>query len=609
MAKRLAIDWDDTELRLVAAQSSGGGITVTDAAVIPIPEGRVVETLREAVSARGLEKTETFVAIGRGKAELRELKLPAVPDDELPDMVRFQAIRSFASAGESAAVDFLVTRRGEEGIEMIAAAIPQAKLDDVTKSCEDSGLALRRLALRPLTAAALYLAKHPGEQGETVLIDLLASDAEIVIARDGKVVFVRTVRLPNASAARPAALAGELRRSLLACGSGDVDRRVLLWGRPAVHTADVEMLREATGGNVQTLNPFDLVDLADGVEAALPQHVGRLAPLVGLLACDQSHADRLIDFLNPRKRIEKQTDYRKAVALVGAPIAVVALVGWLIYSQMSERTREIARLTAENAALKPTVESAITSIDRVEKVDQFLDGDVNWLSELRRIADAIPPAEELILTSINASSGSRGLTGPAGSAGTPTIKIEGHVTAAAVIDRLEESLRDEHRRVVGDGAKSRDSRDAYGWSFGETVFIDPQFIRQTRYEGLAPGDDDPPAEIAAATPEQGTDHHPTGDPEGEDQPEGEGQPESDGRPVSEDQPESEARPEGQPERDGQPKSEGAPEVEGDAANAAAEAEADGEAEPNADDGGGLLETSVNAPRGEVAVADGEEVTR
>lgn len=606
MAKRLAIDWDDTELRLVAAQSSAGGITVTDAAVIPIEEGRVVETLREAVSARGLEKTDTFVAIGRGKAELRELKLPSVPDDELPDMVRFQAIRSFASAGESAAVDFLVTRRGEDGIEMIAAAIPQAKLDAVTESCEQSGLALRRLALRPLTAAALYLAKHPGEQGETVLIDLLASDAEIVIARDGKVIFVRTVRLPNASAARPAALAGELRRSLLACGSGDSDRRVLLWGRPAVHTADVEMLREATGGNVQTLNPFDLVDLAGGVEDALPQHVGRLAPLVGLLACDQSHADRLIDFLNPRKRIEKQTDHRKTVALVGAPVAVVALVGWLIYSQMSERTREIARLTAENAALKPTVEAAVTSIDRVEKVDQFLDGDVNWLSELRRIAAAIPPAEELILTSINASSGSRGLTGPAGSAGTPTIKIEGHVTAAAVIDRLEESLRDEHRRVVGDGAKSRDSRDAYGWSFGETVFIDSQFIRQTRYEALAATQDDEPSiEIAEAATADAEPESPPG-PHPPDQPQGDAQPESDAPTQSEPEegPAGEAESAGEGESEGRGESESEGGVEDEDADQAVDEDA-----PEAGEGEVLLETSRSAPRGEVAVADGEEVTR
>ncbi len=489
MAKRLAIDWDDTELRLVAAQTAGGVTRVTDAAVIPIEEGRVLETLQSAVSNRGLEKTETLLAIGRGKAELRELKLPSVPDNELPDMVRFQAIRTFASAGD-AAVDFLVTKRSEEGIEMIAAAIGPAKLDAVKESCEQAGLSLKRVALRPLTAAALYLSRNADESGETVLIDLLASDAEIVIARDGKVIYVRTVRLPNTPAARPAALAGELRRSLLACGSGNVTRRVYLWGRDAVHVDDITMLGEATGSDVHTLDPFGLVDISDQASNNLPDHVGRLAPLVGLLACDESESDRLIDFLNPRKRLEKITDHRKTAALVGVPVAIVVLVGWLLYSQLSERTQQIESLLAENAELKPQVEMAAKGISRTETIDQFLDGDVNWLNELKRIAGAIPPAEEMILTSVNASSAGRGAGLRTGTAGTPTITLEGFVTESSVIDRLEESLRSEHHRVIGKGTNKEETRDAYRWTLDETVFIDPGAVRNARYEGIAAATDD-----------------------------------------------------------------------------------------------------------------------
>ena len=124
MVNKLAIDWDDNELRLVAAQCSGRSVKVTGAHVIPLEGSHIHEVLRQAVAQHGLEDTETLVAIGRGKAELRELQLPPVPDEELPDMVRFQAIRSFATAGESATVDYLLTKRSESGVEMIAAAIP-----------------------------------------------------------------------------------------------------------------------------------------------------------------------------------------------------------------------------------------------------------------------------------------------------------------------------------------------------------------------------------------------------------------------------------------------------------------------------------------------------
>ncbi len=97
MTRKIAIDWDETEIRLVAAQVSGNSVKVSEAALIAVEDGNVMETLRKAIALRGLERTETLVAIGRGKAELRELQLPPVPADELPDMVRFQAVRSFAS--------------------------------------------------------------------------------------------------------------------------------------------------------------------------------------------------------------------------------------------------------------------------------------------------------------------------------------------------------------------------------------------------------------------------------------------------------------------------------------------------------------------------------
>ena len=154
MVNKLAIDWDESELRLVSAQCSGSQIRVTDAAVIPVKNENIRETLREAIQQRGLEKVETLVAIGRGKAELRELHLPPVPDEELPDMVRFQAIRNFASAGDSATVDFLVTKRSSEGVEIIAAAVGPGGLTEIHETCAAAELEMKRNALRPLAAAA-----------------------------------------------------------------------------------------------------------------------------------------------------------------------------------------------------------------------------------------------------------------------------------------------------------------------------------------------------------------------------------------------------------------------------------------------------------------------
>ncbi len=494
MVNKLAIDWDSNELRIVAAQCSGRSVKVTDASVIPVENGDVNATLRKVIADRGLGDIDTLVAIGRGKAELRELQLPPVPDDELPDMVRFQAIRSFATAGESATVDFLVTKRGENGIEIIAAAVGPKSLASIQETGEAVGLPIKRIALRPLAASALYLIRHPNaEEGDTVLIDLLADDAEIVVARDGKVIFVRTVRMPGVEAVRGRALAGELKRSLMACGSSGSIGRVILWGRESIHSDEKQMLAEASESHVEVINPFDLVDVDRN--ANLPDHVGRLAPLVGLLVADDSDSDRLIDFLNPRERhVETPSPYRRAL-LIGVPVAAALLLAFGAYRRIKGLDRQIAELKTANAAMKPDVDRAAESIARTETIDGFLDGDVNWLNELRRLAVQMPPSDEMIVRSVSATADAR--------AGGGTLKVEGGAVNPSIIDTFEQALRDEVHQVKGDGASEQKVEDIYRWGFTESIKVAADAVRNERYAAIL--------NLAAATPESSEEAEPSRD--------------------------------------------------------------------------------------------------
>ena len=483
MVNKLAIDWDESELRLVAAQCNGPKVTVTDAAVIPLVNNNVIETLRLAIKQRGLEKTITLVAIGRGKAELRELRLPPVPDEELPEMVRFQAIRTFASAGDSATVDYLVTKRTGDGIEMIVAAVGPSGLTEVRQTCQAADLEVKRISLRPLASAALYFSQchdvglsHVSSQGDILLIDLLANDAEIIVARNDRVIFVRTVRMPAKEQKLGKALAGELRRSLAACGSRESLDRVVLWGRESVHAEEQQMLAQASGSEVQVINPFDLVKLRPEAQSALPEHVGRLAPLIGLLVADEVAGDRLIDFLNPRKRPEQTPNPVRKIAIIGVPVFAAAIIGWMMYRQLSNLDRQIQQLRSANATRTADVEKANASIERTETIDSYLDGNVNWLSEVERLAIAMPPSDRMIVRSLAGAVDDR--------RGGGALTVVGGVTEPEVIDEFENALRDDSHRVTGDGASDRKSDDGYRLGFTETISMDPSTIRRTRYQAL-----------------------------------------------------------------------------------------------------------------------------
>lgn len=477
MVQKLAIDWDESELRLVVAQCNGSEVNVTDVAILPIQDSNVIETLRQAILERELGNTETLVAIGRGQVELRELRLPPVPDGELPDMVRFQAIRSFASAGDNATVDFLITDRDEAGVSTIAAAISPATLKEIYETCRSSELTAKRISLRPVAAAAMYQLRHKGSSdGDVVLVDMLTNDVEIVVLRQQRVVFVRTVRIPSGQAAREKALAGELKRSLVACGSSGSLDRVVLWGREDTHAKDKQVLAEAAGCSVDVLNPFDMATVSDQLKSELPEHVGRLAPLVGLLAVDETGADRLIDFLDPRKRVEVAPNPWRKALMIGVPVAAALLIGFFANQLLRGKDSEISVLKSAIAGMKSDVKAADESIERTETVDAFLDGNVNWLHEIRRLADSMPPSDQMILHGLTATTSPRD--------GGGTLKVIGAVTKSEVIETFETSLRDENHLVAGAGANALKTKDAYRLGFDESIVISAVSVRNDRYAAI-----------------------------------------------------------------------------------------------------------------------------
>ncbi|XZE52981.1 type IV pilus biogenesis protein PilM [Planctomycetaceae bacterium SH139] len=478
MAKRLAIEWDSREVRVVAGVKKGNRLTITDvvSAAIDSAEPQALgETLKQLLKKSGLERLPAGVALGRGKAELRELKLPPVPDEELAEMVRFEAMRSFATAGERSAIDFLKTRRDSDSVRVVAAAVSPDTLKQTALISVPAQVSVEHLILRPLAAAAFYRNAGQPCTGEVILVDLLADDADIVVLREGAPVFVRSVRLSEDTKSRVRTLSGEIRRSLMACQEGqnqDLPRRVVMWGRQDVHAEDAAGLSETLGTEVTTLDPFSLVDVAPALANQLPDHVGRLAPLVGMLHAELGGNADLIDFLNPRRAPEPASQ-RSTYLLAGAGLAaIVAIAGFFGWSKMRGLDSEIAALETRYQDLQSEVEQADQVIGKTAMFDAFLDGNVIWLDELRRTATKLPPADEAIVTDVVARVNREG---------GGSLTVSGAVTRSSTVAKMESLLRDENHTVVGKGTDSSSSKiDGYDWSFSETIILAPEFIRLQR---------------------------------------------------------------------------------------------------------------------------------
>src|SRR6476620_3814154 len=164
MSRIVALEWDAKEARVVIGRKRASGVVVDHALAVPLPqreEGSTAEpdvgsVLARALADHGISRSEALVAVGRANIELRFLSTPPVPEEELPDVVRFQAVRSFTTFGDEWPLDFVpLETNADGGMNVLAAAIAPDLLKQIQMDCTAAGITIGKLVLRPFAAAAL----------------------------------------------------------------------------------------------------------------------------------------------------------------------------------------------------------------------------------------------------------------------------------------------------------------------------------------------------------------------------------------------------------------------------------------------------------------------
>ena len=211
MPQLFALEWDPREIRLMVASGRGRQIVIEQAFSIPCETDpsaantaeQIGKRIAAELDARSLGRGEVVVAVGRNSIELRQLQLPPAPDEDLPDLVRFQATREFNELDDNWLLDFIpIEGTAETPRTVLATAIAPAILAQIEAVCEHAGLKMLRLLLRPCEAALLLDGEKSIPRGQVVLlVDPLGVEADLTAVVDGTAVFCgrpgsSAIRLP-----------------------------------------------------------------------------------------------------------------------------------------------------------------------------------------------------------------------------------------------------------------------------------------------------------------------------------------------------------------------------------------------------------------------------
>lgn len=492
MANILALEWDNHEARIAVARRRGRDVIVDHAFSVDLSPGdagqaraevNVGERIAAALAARRIGPSDALVAVGRSGIELRLLSLPPAPDEELPELVRFQAVRQFSALGDDWPLDFFPVDQPQPDMprNVLAAAISPELVEQIQQNCEAAQLRLRRLVLRQCAAASLLLqtpvdGKTPGVR---MLVDVLTDEADLTVTVNQTVVFMRTVRLPGQwqSPQQVDALLGEIRRTRAAAQNqlgGQTVEQVVIFGPEQQLSTLQSQLAEKLNLPTIGFDPFSGLTLGSELRSHPPTWPGRFAPLLGMLVGECRGEQHAIDFLHPRRKPEPPNRSLRYALAAGAAAAVVLAVAGYFWLSLRGLDRAIEQRRQQLTALDGKVQQAEKLKNKVAEIDRWVAGDVTWLDELSRLSTHLPSADKVRLRQMQFDAAEAQQMGPqprGPERRRGRMRLEGYAREHGAISAMQRALRDENHHVFSDGG-SEDSGDPdYPWRFDADIEV------------------------------------------------------------------------------------------------------------------------------------------
>ena len=214
MTQYLALDWESHRLSGICANVDGGQILSQSCFQLDWPANLAEDDdgtqtgrwLREELDRLGIAVSQVLVCLPREDSVVRQLELPAVPDKELPDIVRLQAATNLTSLDQFL-LDFLPlpTLPEADGRDVLMATIPIELANRIRTATAAAGLELKSIGLSPVATAELVARAEAGRGDDprqsSLFVALHGERVEISMMRQQCLIFSHSAQLSGTDAA------------------------------------------------------------------------------------------------------------------------------------------------------------------------------------------------------------------------------------------------------------------------------------------------------------------------------------------------------------------------------------------------------------------------
>lgn len=453
----LALDWENDQLCGLEAHVSGDRVRVKNCLCLRFPEqmdasqepGQVGRWLKEELARAGVTARQVLIALPREKAVVRQLELPHTPDDELADLVRYQAAAKSSMSLDQLLLDFLpLPSRGDrDGRDVLMATISTETANRMREITDAAELELVSIGISSVATAELVARvesrRRDDSSGMSLVIAQHGHRVEISMLRNRHLLLTHSMLLAGADEQRDIqSILSEISRFRVALERQHVDvqiARAWVVGTEQETGNLCQALHERLSCTVRPLDP--LVDTDVGFPGGdAPGSRALYAGPVGMLLSRAEPTVGGIDFLNPRRAPAKTERWKVQTGLIAAGVLLIAAVSYgglklHLYNlgdKIGNMQDDLQELDIKVSRGEPTLKSAAL-------IDGWVAGGVNWLDKMRDANGVSPGTDRVYFTDLHFSTATGNAAG--------RISGTGYARERPDVDDLNQRLDDRGFRV------------------------------------------------------------------------------------------------------------------------------------------------------------------
>ena len=473
MADVLAIDWNSHRVCGVQADLAAGSLKIQSSFSFDVPAtlsdpAEVGAWLKGEFQRARISAKSVYLTVPREDVVVRHLELPPVSDNELPELVRFQAASRSTIPLDQLALDYLpmTPREGFQGREVLVASINRKKIRDTRTTFAAAGLDLSAVGVSSIAATHL-VSETPEEKsaraGELSLIIARHGDRiELSILGQGNLYFSHSTQVDSNNAAQSqSSILADISRSMIALQKRLPDARIArawILGSPGEDSDLAAAIHERFRCILNRVDPFTAQGMTVSTEPGDESHAAYAGP-IGMLLGRRYESSRTLDFLNPRRAAVKR-DLKQIKRIAAVAAGLIVIFGFYLYRGMQVAALEKATTAAqaETNSQKELLKELGPQVDIAKTVDGWADQNVNWLDESMWLTETIQGTDRQYLTQIRLTGGNSTKKG--------NVTLTGYAKERADAQTLNAELLERKNVDVQSKENNRSGRDSqYGFQF------------------------------------------------------------------------------------------------------------------------------------------------